>query len=132
YLIDNALIDQYLIQYKVEVTKAEVEARINQIREELKKQNGTLEKMMQDVMLTEDELRTQITADLRWDKYALGQCTDKALRELYDKSPEMFDGTMVRARHILLTPAPGDTQAAQQMPAQLLQLKKQVEDEVAK
>jgi len=76
-------------------------------------------------------LREHITADIRWDKYATTQATEKALREYFESNKEMFDGTMVRARHILLTPAPGDPKSAEQAQAQLLAYKKEVEDKVA-
>jgi parvulin-like peptidyl-prolyl isomerase len=78
--------------------------------------------------LTEAELRQHIAADLRWDKYASGQATDKALHDLFDQNKEMFDGSMVHARHILLTPKEGDAPAAQ---ARLLQIKKDVADYAA-
>lgn len=131
YLIENVLIDQYLLQYKVEAPKEEIEARLNQLREEVKKQGGTFEKLLQEMTLTEEELRAQIAADLRWDRYVNGQASDKVLQELFAKNPEMFDGTMVQARHVLLTPPPGDAQAAQQAQTQLLQLKQRVEQQVA-
>ena len=42
----------------------------------------------------------------------------------------MFDGTMVRARHILLSPPPDDAQAAEKAKADLLGYKKEIEDRV--
>src|SRR5262249_10425827 len=39
---------------------------------------------------------------------------------------EMFDGTTVRARHILLTPNPGDAAANEAAKAQLLTMKQQI------
>jgi parvulin-like peptidyl-prolyl isomerase len=131
YLIDNLLIEQYLVQHKLDVPKKDLDARVEQIREEIKKQGGTFEKVMQELALTEDELRSQVTADLRWDIYINAQATDKVLRDLFDKNPEMFDGTMVRARHILLTPPAGNAAAAQEAQAQLRQLRQQIEQRTA-
>jgi parvulin-like peptidyl-prolyl isomerase len=131
FLIENVLIDQYLVQQKVDVPQKEVDDQLEQIRAEIKKQGQTFEKMLQDLMLTEDELRQQICCDLRWDKYAGAQATDKALRELFQKHPEMFDGTMVRARHILLTPPSDNPQAVEQAKVRLIAIKKQIETEVA-
>ncbi len=132
FLIGNALVDQYLLQLKIDVPQKEVDARVEQLREEIKKQGQTFEKVLQDLMLTDSELRAQITADLRWDKFVEAQVTDKTLREFFDKNPEMFDGTTVRARHILLSPPPNDAQAAEQAKGQLLAFKKQIEEEVTK
>ncbi len=131
YLINNILLDQYLLQLKIEVPAKEIDERVNQIREEIKKGGQTFDKVMQELMLTEEELRAQLTAELRWEKYVIQQATDKVLHEVFDRNPEMFDGSMVRARHILLTPSAGDAQAGEKAKAQLLGLKKQVEEAVA-
>lgn len=130
FLVGNVLIDQYLLQLRIDVPKKAVDARVDQLREEIKKQGQTFEKVMQELLLTEQELREQITADLRWEKYLDTQITDKTLREFFDKNPEMFDGTTVRARHILLSPTPNDAQAVQQAKARLLQVRQQIETEV--
>jgi hypothetical protein len=131
YLIDNTLVDQYLLQVRIEVPQKELDDRVQQIREELKKANQTFEKMLQELAITEQDLRTQLAAELRWERFAAGQANDQVVRELFDKNPEMFDGSMVRARHILLTAAAGDAQAAEQAKARLTQFKQQVEEAAA-
>jgi parvulin-like peptidyl-prolyl isomerase len=130
YLVDNVLIDQYLTGLKAPVDPKEVEARITDIKNEVKKQGQDYAKMLTELMLTEDELRSQVTADLRWEKYAVGQGTDVALKDFFAKHPEMFDGSMVRARHILLAPGP-DPAAMAQAKTQLQQIKAQLEAQVA-
>src|SRR5262245_21550786 len=131
YLIDNVLLDQYLAGQKLPVDIKEVDARVGQIQSEVKKHGQDYQKMLKDLMLTEEELKAQVTADLRWEKFAVGKATDAALKQLFDQNSEMFDGSLVRARHILLTPAAGDATAAQAR-AQLAQIKQQVEAEAAK
>jgi peptidyl-prolyl cis-trans isomerase C len=131
YLIDNVLIDQYLAGQKVPVEAKDIEARINEIKAEVKKHGQDYAKMLADLTLTEDELRGQVAADLRWEKFATGRATDAVLKDLFDKNTEMFDGSMVRARHILLSPAANDP-AGVQSKAQLAQFKKQLETDVAK
>jgi parvulin-like peptidyl-prolyl isomerase len=132
YLIDNVLLDQYLQQLHVEVPPKEVDNRLEEIRNEIKRGGQTFENMLQELMLTEQELRSQLEAELRWEKFAEGQANDKALRELFDKNPSMFDGSMVRARHILLSPPAGDAKAAEQAKQQLLRFKQQIEETAAK
>jgi peptidyl-prolyl cis-trans isomerase C len=135
FLINNALVDQYLLQAKVAVADTEVDAKVKQVKDEIqkeaRKQGATLEKVMTELMLTDAELRTQIIGQLRWEKYAAAQANDKVLRDLFDKNPDMFDGSMVRARHILLTPASGDAKATADAKASLAAFKKQVDDESA-
>jgi parvulin-like peptidyl-prolyl isomerase len=129
YLIDNVLIDQYLTAQKTAADPKEVEARVAEIKNEVKKQGQDYSKMLSELMLTEDELRSQVAADVRWEKFAIAQGTDAALKDLFTKHTEMFDGSMVRARHILLSPT-GDAALAQAK-AQLKQIKSQLEAQVA-
>ena len=56
------------------------------------------------MQLTEAELRQEIAADLRWTKYCDAAAKEDQLKKLFESEKELFDGTQVRARHILLTP----------------------------
>src|SRR5262249_22860005 len=102
YLVDNVLLDQYLQQLRIEITPKEIDNRVEEIRAEMKRGGQTFENVLQELMLTEAELRSQLAAELRWEKFIDAQANDKVLRELFDKNPELFDGSMVHARHILL------------------------------
>src|SRR5262249_3095515 len=130
------LIDQHLQQLGFTVEQKEIDTRMQQVRDEIKrlgqgKPDMTYEKILQELLLTEDELRAINASDLRWDKYANKQATDKAVREFFDRNKEMLDGTMVRARHILLSPPSGDPKACEQAKADLLSFKQEIEKEVA-
>jgi peptidyl-prolyl cis-trans isomerase C len=131
YLIDNMLVDQYLAQQKIPVDAKDVATRLAELQAELKKQGQQYQAMLKDMMLSEDELKAQILADLRWEKYALAQGTDAALQQLYEKNGTMFDGTQVRARHILLMPPMSDAAAVGKARAQLVAFKQQLEAEAA-
>jgi peptidyl-prolyl cis-trans isomerase C len=130
-LIDNALIDQYLTRLQIPVDNKEVDAKVKQVQEEVKKEGSTFDKLMQNLQLTETELRTQIVAQLRWERYANDHATPKVLHELFDQNPDMFDGTMVHARHILLTPPAGDAAAGDAAKARLAGFKKKIEQDAA-
>jgi foldase protein PrsA len=128
YLVDNLLIDQYLRQLKVPLEDKEIDERVKQIEAELVKTGGSLKKQLEELYLTEPELRKEIAAALRWDKFVAQQGADKVLRDLFDKNTIMFNGTQVHARHILI--------ATKDMPAdkakvKLDTLKKQIQDDVA-
>jgi peptidyl-prolyl cis-trans isomerase C len=131
FLIDNALIDHYLAKIPVVVEQKEIDAKMATIKEEIKKEGSSFEKVLKDLMLTEKDLRDKIVAELRWDKFAEAQATEKALRELFDQHHDMFDGTLVSARHILLPPG-DDPQAGEKAKVKLATFKKQIEDEVTK
>ncbi len=124
FLIDNALIDQYLLQSKLAIDNKEAEQRLNQIRKEA---GGEYDKFLKNLFLTEAELREQLVCALRWDKFVLDQGSDKVLRELFDKNQTMFDGSQVQARHILIAVENGDADKAR---TQIAAMKKQLQDEV--
>lgn len=130
-LVDNLLIEQHLLQLTITVDNKEVDAVVEEIKGDIKKANKTFEEVMKELQLSEDELRTHITADRRWNKFVDKQVTDKALKDLFEANKDMFDGSMVRARHLQLTPAANDAKAGEQAKAQLLLWRKQIEEQVA-
>lgn len=126
FLIGNALIDQYLLQMRVNVDRQEVEQRMTQMRDEAKKDGQDFAKMLKALFLSENELAYQLTCAIRMEKYVAQQATDKALRELFESNKAMFDGSRMQARHILLT---GNQEQAR---ARLLSARARIESEVAK
>jgi parvulin-like peptidyl-prolyl isomerase len=128
YLVDNLLIDQSLRASKHKVEKGEVDQRVNEMKAELKKIGKDFDKMLAEIQTSEAELRTHIEADLRWFKYADSHADDKVIRHLFKTEKDLFDGSAVRARHILIEAKdPKDAKAAVK---QLKELKKKIEVEV--
>jgi parvulin-like peptidyl-prolyl isomerase len=131
HLIENALIDQYLVALKVEVAEKDVDKLIGDLRKELTDAKKDYKKELEAMMLTEAEFRAEVAAQMKWEEFVKQQSTDAALKQLFDSSPDVFDGTMVRARHILMTP--GTDEAKQKDAAQKLRgIKQVVEQEAAK
>jgi peptidyl-prolyl cis-trans isomerase C len=130
--IDMVVVDQYLQQLNIAVDKKEIDDAWKRMEAGLKAEGQTVEKFFTEQLLTEDEMRAHMVADLRWDKFAGSQASEKVLRDLFEHNKDMFDGSMVRARHILLAPAAGDPTALERAKAQLLLCKRTIEDEVQK
>jgi parvulin-like peptidyl-prolyl isomerase len=128
FLIDNVLVDQYLVALKINVDKKEVEDRVEQLKKEAAEEKQDLKDIFRGLGLTEEEFREQLTCQLRWEKFVTQQATDKALKDFFDKNRLMFDGSQVRARHILIAVADG---ADAQAKTKAAGIKKQVEDAVA-
>jgi len=124
FLIERALVDQYLTQLKVEVDKKDVEAHVQKDFDEIKKHNEKVEDVLKELLLTEAEVRALAEADLRWNKFAEQQSTDEKLQKFFEDNRETFDGTQVRARHILIAPTTADAKAAEDVVAKLRQFKK--------
>ncbi len=131
HLVDNLLVDQYLLQAGLKVEPKEIDKKIEEMKTEIKKDKLEYEKVLQEMEVTEAELRYHLAADLRWEAYAKGQSTDKVLRDLYTSQKELFDGSMVRVRHILLTPDSRDPQKVAQAKAELASIKRGIEATVA-
>lgn len=102
HLVENALIDQYLNALKVTVEQAEVDKLIGELKAELQKAMKDYAKELEGMMLTEAEFRSEVAAQMKWDKFLKQQGSDQALKAFFDKRPDIFDGSLVRCRHILL------------------------------
>ncbi len=72
------------------------------MKEELKKHNQEFAAwLLTRTRVDRSRGSEQIAADLRWEKFATGQATEKALLDLFTGNKEIFDGSSVHARHIL-------------------------------
>jgi parvulin-like peptidyl-prolyl isomerase len=131
HLIDNVIIDQYLNALKITVEPADVDKLIDELKTELKRGMKDYQKELEGMMLTEAEFRAEVMAQMKWDKFLKQQATDEALKKLFDASPNVFDGSMVRCRHILMTPA-ADAASQDKAKQQLLAIKQTIEAEAAK
>jgi parvulin-like peptidyl-prolyl isomerase len=130
HLINNLLIDQHLRATGYKVGKAEVDKRVEQMKEELEKAGRDFDKMLAELKVPEAELRAHIAADLRWYKYASAQGTDEVLKKLFTKEKEAFDGSTVKTRHILLTPRESGDKAGAAAIADLRKIKAAIEKDV--
>jgi parvulin-like peptidyl-prolyl isomerase len=131
HLTENTLIDQYLTALKIAAEPAEVERLVTELKDELKKVGKDYTKELDAMLLTEAEFRAEVVAQMKWDKFVKDRANDGELKKMFDAAPSMFDGSMVRASHILLSP--GEDKTKQTEAAQLLRgIKKVVEDEAAK
>src|SRR5262249_28746828 len=130
FLIDNVLVDQYLDQLKVSVDAKDVDAQLEKVKAEIKNSGKDIQQLYQSLLITEAELRAQILAMARWDKFLQQYTTDKNLRDFFDGNKALFDGSQMRAKHILVQVKAGDAQAAEQAKARIALLKKQVTDKV--
>ena len=131
HLVENFIIDQYLNALKMTAEPAEVDKLIGELKGELAKGKVDYAKQLEQMMLTEAEFRVEVTAQMKWDKFLKQQGTDAELKKLFDASPDVFDGSMVRARHILMTPA-ADAAKVEEAKKTLAAIKATVEAEAKK
>jgi parvulin-like peptidyl-prolyl isomerase len=129
-LVDNILVEQYLMQMKVNVDEKAVDKRLDDIRAEAKKEKKDFDEKLKESQLTVEELRGFIRADLRWEAFAAGEADEAKLKAYFDANKEMFDGSEVKARHILLTPPADDAKAVEQAQYDLRTTRTAIEKEV--
>lgn len=103
-LVDNLLVEQWLAQAGMKVTDADVDQKVAEMKKEIEKEKLEYAKVLQEMEMTEVELRKELASFIRWENYAKGVATDKVLQELFTSEKDMFDGSKVRVRHILLSP----------------------------
>lgn len=129
FLVDNILIEQYLVQIKIDVTQQELAQRFNAMTEEAKKEGKEFAKILEELKLGEAELRQNLVAEIRWEKFLDKQATPAVMKQMFDTNKEVFDGTTVRARHILLNTGEGSSPENAKEVA--LAIKAELEKEVA-
>jgi peptidyl-prolyl cis-trans isomerase C len=108
FLTENALVDHYLELLKVTVEPAEVAAQHDAFKKDVVAAKQEYAKVLARMELTEAELLVEIRNQLRWEKFVAQQATEERLKKLFDSNPEIFDGSTVRARHILIAAEPND------------------------
>jgi peptidyl-prolyl cis-trans isomerase C len=128
FLVDNMIVDQYLLQLKIQVNVKEIEEHIEKVKKEAADEKKDYKKLLEELMINEDELRTELTGALRWDKFVLQQGTDKVLQAFFTANVDMFNGSQVHARHILMPVVDGKKEDTV---TKLSVIKKKIEDEVA-
>ena len=127
FLIDNAIVDQYLLQLKIAVEPKEIDDHVEKVKKEAAAEKQDFNQVLEKLMITEAELRTEMAGALRWDKFVLKYGTEKVLQDYFKANVEMFNGSRMHARHILISTADGKKEAAA---ATLTGIKKKIDDEV--
>lgn len=105
-LIDNLLMEQFLKTNGPAVPKTEIDSKLQELANELKKQDKTIESMCKESGITFDQLVANVSTKLSWSAYANPRITDKLLQEYYAGYKDFFDGTIVHVSHLGLKISP--------------------------
>lgn len=105
-MIDNALLVQFLATQKIAYDAKAVDAQIAEVRAEYDKEGVKIADALAQLGLTEQKLRASVIAESRWQTYLKKNVSDPQLADYFAKYREYFDGTEVRASHILVEVAP--------------------------
>src|SRR5262249_38486841 len=98
FLIENALVDQYLVALKMNVDKKDIDDRIEQLKKDAACRKRNFHATIKQMRRTREGFHSQRECALRWENFVAQQGTDKALRDYSDKNKNMFDGSPMHAR----------------------------------
>lgn len=108
-LVDRVLILQNLERTKQGATKDEIDLAVDRLAKQLKQTGKTLANHAASLGLDEAALRRQFAWQIGWSRFVERHLTDENLGKFFDKHRRDFDGTQVRAAHILFKiPEGGD------------------------
>lgn len=110
-MIDDILLQKHLRQNGPRIDPAEVNQRLADLEEALKKQGKTLQDFYRESGQSEADIRNAQTLMLQWTAYVKSRLDDEALKRYHAGNRDFFDGTMVRASHIVFQTPPGTTEA---------------------
>jgi peptidyl-prolyl cis-trans isomerase C len=127
-LIGNFLLSKFLLSQKDLVKEADIRAAMNDIRNQLRSQNTTLEAYLASQKMTEQALMSQVAWKLLVAKYVAANTTPEGLQKFFDEHHENFDGTVRRVSHVLLRPdGPADEALVKSLVAQAEAIRKQLQ-----
>jgi parvulin-like peptidyl-prolyl isomerase len=126
-LIGRRLILRYLAAKKLGPSPADINLALERVKTELKQQNLTLEEYLQRSGLDQSELRHTLAWQAGWQRYLDRYMTDENLERWFDTHRREFDGSEIKAAHILFKVEPRDDAKAQ---AAALERARQVRDEI--
>jgi peptidyl-prolyl cis-trans isomerase C len=123
-LIDQALMRQFLKQNAAPADPAEINKKMAEMAEGLKKQGKSLAEFCRDMNLTEAQVRANVAMMIQWLAFARQHVSDQDLEKYYQEYKDLFDKVTVHASHIFLRLPQGASEGDKaQARAKLVELK---------
>jgi len=124
-MVEDLLVKQFVAGKKIVAEAKEVDAMIDKIKQQVADAGVDFTDVLQTQGLTAESLRERIASEMAFEKYAKSAVTEAKMKEYFAAHKKEFDGTQVRASHILLKYDPdssdADKKAAQDKIAALKQ-----------
>src|SRR5579872_2560227 len=111
-MIDARLIQQFLDSRDTKASKQEVDAQVNRIREAAKQRGSDPDKVLADLGYSVDSLREEFALTLAWKHHVDRAIPAARLKSYFDEHRAEFDGTKVKASHILIRLHADDDESA--------------------
>jgi peptidyl-prolyl cis-trans isomerase C len=101
-LIDDLLMQQCMRKLGPRIELPEVNKRVADLQDALKKEGKTLEDFYKESGQNEAQLRSHIVTGLQWAAYVKEHVSDADVKRYYEESKDFWDRVSVRASHIVL------------------------------
>jgi peptidyl-prolyl cis-trans isomerase C len=127
-LVNVKLINQYLARQNLPVSEKKIDADLDQLKKELQTDGQDLPNALARSGLTMDDVRNELANRQRWVDYVKLKGTDAELQRFVDNNKDLFEGTQIKASHILLKVDPKASPAEKEKVRQrLIQIKQDIE-----
>ena len=101
-LINSHLIFQFVSRLKIPVSDQQVDEGVASLQKDLKENGTDLDTQLQRFGMTLKSVRQEFANRFRWTDYLNKKATDAELKAYADSHKALFNGTQVKASHILL------------------------------
>lgn len=101
-LVDAHLIQAYLDARQTTALREELDEQVNRLRVMILKEGKDFDKALAEMGYTEKSLRDELALPLAWKRHVDRTITPAKLKEYFTEHRPEFDGTKVRASHILI------------------------------
>jgi parvulin-like peptidyl-prolyl isomerase len=108
-MIMNKLVTQFVATKNIKVEASRIDETIAQITKQVTEAGADLPTVLKAQGMTEEGLRKQLASELAVEKYLKAEVTDEKAEEYFNAHKKEFDGTQVKASHILLKYEPAST-----------------------
>ena len=107
FVIDKHLVDEVLADEDIEVTEQDLDEALEDLKARMGDDADRFEQQLQQMGITEDELRENMRQDVEVEKYLATQndleVSEDEIRAFYDENEQNFvEEEQVEARHILI------------------------------
>jgi parvulin-like peptidyl-prolyl isomerase len=101
-LVNNRLVSQYLTRQRIPVSEDKVNDAIATVEKQLKQDGNDLATEMRRTGMSMDDIKREFSNRVRWVEFVNNKATDAELKRFVVNHKDLFNGTQVRASHILL------------------------------
>jgi peptidyl-prolyl cis-trans isomerase C len=129
-LINTKLVAQFLSRQNIQVPEQRVNEELSRLEQQLKNEGQDLSSALLANGISLDDIRKELQTRIRWSEYVKAKATDATLKRFVADNKDLFNGTQVRASHILIKVDPNASAAEKEKARQkLLGIKKDIESQ---